>query len=504
MTGRGGRILLIEPPFLRLHHPDASMNKLPLSLGYLAGAIRSAKPDWEVRIYNADFSPRDVPMDYRYVAGPGHERFRHTLNDPQAPIWKEIADTISEFRPSVVGITTKSQNYLAACLIAKIAKSIDRDIRVVVGGPHPSLAGAAVLQEPALDLGVRGEGEETVVEILQAVEGGQDLSSIRGLVYRQGDRAVTNPPREYLRDLDALAFPISVARDSLIDYDQYPAEAFKFIFAVRGCPYACTFCGSRYIWGRNVRFRSAQNIVAEMQEIRKAGVDYIHFDDDTFGVTKPFLRELCQEIKEHGTGLTWSCETHVRLIDDQTVTQMKAAGCRSILLGVESGNNEMLRRIGKNITIEEAFAAARVIKKHGIYLSAFFMVGFPHETRASLDDTIRAITSLPCDVVVHSIFTPYLGTELFDWCRQQGIIPADFNVFLHNHQSPENYFCPNIPEEEFKRRVRALEKTLDKLNSRRKLRMYFSREGLRRLKGKGGRRTFSRVLRLCRNAVRRG
>jgi tRNA A37 methylthiotransferase MiaB len=495
---------LIEPPFLRLHHPDASMNKLPLSLGYLAGAVRSALPNWEVRVYNADFSPRDVPVDYTYLAGPGYEQFRRTLDDSQAPLWKEIAHTIAAFRPSIVGITTKSQNYLSACIIARIAKSLDRDIRIVVGGPHPSLAGGDVLQEPAFDLGVRGEGEETIVEILRAIEGGQDLSSIRGIVYRQGDHIVTNPPRDYICDLDTLPFPISVARHCLIDYDQYPAEAFKFLFAVRGCPYACTFCGSRYIWGRSVRFRSAPNIVAEMREIRKAGVDYLHFDDDTFGVTKSFIRELCREIQEHGAGLRWSCETHVRLIDEETVTLMKAAGCRSILLGVESGNNEMLRRIGKNITIEEAFTAAKIIKKHGIYLSAFFMVGFPDETRASLDDTIAALTTLPCDVVVHSIFTPYFGTELFDRCRQQGIIPAGFNVFLHNHQSPENYFCPSIPEAEFKSRVRALEKTLDKLNSRRKLRMYFSREGLRRLRGKGARRTLSRVLRLGWNAVQRG
>ncbi len=503
MTGNGRRILLIEPPFLRLYHPDASLDKLPLSLGYLAGAIRSHKPDWEVRIYNSDFSPRDMPLDYRYLAGPGYERFLCTLKDSGAPIWKEIARTVSEFRPSVVGITTKSQNYLSACLIAQIVKSIDRDILVVVGGPHPSLAGPEVLKEPAIDLAVRGEGEETIVEILQSVEGGQDVSSIRGIVYRQGDSITANPPREYLRDLDALAFPVSVARPCLIDYDRYPPEAFKYMFAVRGCPYACTFCGSRYIWGRNVRFRSAKNIVAEMREIQKAGVNYIHFDDDTFGVTKPFIRELCREIQAGGVGVRWSCETHVRLVDDDTVALMKSAGCRSILLGVESGNNEMLQRIRKNITIEDAFAAAKTIKRHGIYLSAFFIVGFPQETLGSLDDTIHAITSLPCDVVVHSVFTPYFGTELFDWCRQQGIIPEGFNVFLHNHQSPDNYFCPNIPEEVFRRRVRELEKMLDRINSRRKLRMYFSREGLRRLKEKGGRRTVSRVLRLCRNAVAR-
>ncbi len=496
------RILLIEPPFFRLYHPDASLNKLPLSLGYLASVIRDRRPDWEVRIYNADFSRRDMPLNYKFLAGRGYERFLHTLNDPRAPLWTEIEGTIARFRPSVVGITSKSQNYLSACAIARIAKRLDKEALVVVGGPHPSLAGTEVLKEAAIDVGVQGEGEETILEILDWVEGRRSLPSIRGIVLRDDGRAATNPPREPIEDLDGLPFPVLAARECLIDYDQYPLEAFKYLFGVRGCPYACTFCGSRYIWGRNVRFRSARNIVAEMREIRKLGIDYVHFDDDTFGVRKPFIRELCEEIKSGCAGLSWSCETHVRLVDDETVAMMKSAGCRSIQLGVESGNNEMLRRVGKNITIEDAFCAARIIKKHGICLHAFFIVGFPLETEESLNDTILAIERLPADHVMYSIFTPYFGTELFDWCKEQGILRDDFNPFLHNHQSPDNYFCPRIPEDVFKSRVRRLEKTLDRINSRRKLRMYLSREGLRRLKEKGGRRALSRLLHLCRNMMR--
>ncbi len=495
------RILLVEPPFTRLHHPDASLNKLPLSLGYLAGIIRQRKPDWEVRIYNSDFSPRDWPLDYKYLAGPGHERFLRTLNDSQAQLWQEIEKTIAKYQPCVVGITTKSQNYLSACHIARIVKAIDPGIRVIVGGPHPSLAKTEVLKQSAIDVAVMGEGEETMIELLDSVEGKRPLSSIQGIAYREGGKPVANPLRAFIRDLDSLPFPVSTARTCLIDYEKYPREAFKYIFALRGCPYACAFCGSRHIWGRNVRFRSAQNIVAEMREIQKAGVNYIHFDDDTFGVKKPFIHELCHTIKANCPGLSWSCEIHVRLVDDETIRLMRSAGCRSILLGVESGNNEMLKRVRKNITIEEAFSAAKTIKRYGIYLYTFFIVGFPQETEESLNDTIAAIKALPSDVVVYSIFTPYFGTELYDWCRQQGIIAEDFNVFLHNHQSPDNYFCPQIAEDVFKHRVRELEKTLDRINSRRKLKMYFSREGWLRLKEKGGRRTFSRLLHLCRTVA---
>jgi radical SAM superfamily enzyme YgiQ (UPF0313 family) len=494
-------ILLIEPPFNRLYNLNASLNKLPLSLGYLAGAIISRKPDWQAKIYSADFSPHDAPLDYQYLVGPGFQRFLATLNEPQSPIWKEIRDTINRSRPSVVGITAKSQNYSSACAVAKIAKSIDRNILVVVGGPHPSLAKTEVLKEPATDIGVLGEGEETIVEILNSAEGNQPLSSIKGIVYREGNNIVENPPREFIRDLDSLPFPVSVARTSLIDYDKYPPQAFKYIFAVRGCPYNCSFCGSRYIWSRKTRFRSVENIVAEIQEITKI-VNYVHFDDDTFGVKKPFIHELCSAIKENCPGLSWSCEIHVKLVDNETIGLMKSAGCRSIQLGVESGSNEMLKSIGKNITIEEAFSAANTIKKHKIYLQTFFMVGFPQETESTLSDTISAMTSFPSDNVMCSIFTPYLGTELFSYCEQHGIIPQDFDVSLYNHQSPENYFCPNIARDVFKERIRRLGKALDGANSRRKLKMYFSREGYMKLEENGIRRSIPRLLHFCQKAIR--
>lgn len=375
-------ILLIEPPFHRLYNPDASLNNVPLSLSYLAGAIILRKPDWQVKIYNSDYSPHDAVLDYKYLTGPGFEKFRIAINEPNLPIWEEIRNVIKKFEPSVVGITVKSQNYTSACAVAKITKSINKNTLVVVGGPHPSLTRTEVLKDPAIDIGVFGEGEQTIIEILNSIEGNQSLSSIKGIVYREGNDVIENLPREFINDLDSLPFPVNVAQRCLVDYDKYPLQAFKSIFAIRGCPYNCTFCGSRYIWSRKPRFRSVKNIVAEIQEILKIGLDYIHFADDTFGVTKPFIRELCATMKENCPGLNWSCAIHVKLVDDETIALMKSAGCRVIGIGVESGNNEMLKSIRKNITIEEAFSAATIIKKYKINIQAFFIVGFPKRPRA--------------------------------------------------------------------------------------------------------------------------
>lgn len=497
MKKKEHKILLIEPPFARLYNINAALNRLPLSLGYLAGTVCSRRPNWRVHVYNSDFSPLDLSLGYEYMAGKGFDNYRKALSEPGAPIWKEIEDTMRRISPSVVGITAKSQNFASACNIARIAKSVDQSSLVVFGGPHATLIKRELLKNSTIDIGVFGEGEETLVEILDAFEGREPLSTVKGIVYRDGDKAVETQPRELIPDLDSLPYPVSIARKCLIDYDKYPAQAFKYVFAVRGCPFDCAFCGSRYTWTRRVRYRSVDNVIEEIQEIQKLGVDYLHFDDDTWGVKKSYIRDLCSAIKKHCPGLSWSCEIHVKFADDETIALMKSAGCRRIQIGVESGNNEMLKLIKKGITIEEAVAAAKIIKKHKICLSTFFIVGFPQETEESLRDTISAMTSIPTDMVIYSIFTPYFGTELFEYCKQNGTVSEDFDFSRFNHQSPENYFCTHIPQEVFRTYVRELERKVDGINSRKNVRMYLSREGYRKFKERGFKRGVLRLMSIC-------
>jgi len=435
-------------------------------------------------------------MNYEYLAGKGFDNYRKTLNDPESLIWYKIEETVKKFAPSIVGITTKSQNYAAACNVAKIVKSVNNNTLVVFGGPHATLIKGELLNNPAIDIGVLREGEETLVEILDAFEGSKPLSAIKGIVYREGDNIFETQRREFIDDLDSLPFPVTVAQDCLIDFDKYPRKSFKYIFAIRGCPFSCSFCGSRYTWSRKVRFRSVENIIEEIREIQRLGIDDIHFDDDTWGIKKSFIQNLCIAIKEQCPGLRWSCEIHVKFVDDETISFMKSAGCHSIQIGVESGNNEILKLLNKNSTIEDVFAAANIIKKHNIHLQTFFIVGFPQETEETLHDTISAMTSIPADFLIYSIFTPYYGTKLFNHCKELGIIVDDFDISLFNHQSPENYFCPNIPKDEFKECIRELEKTVDRINNRNKLKYYFSREGYRKFKEKGFKYTMLKMLRI--------
>jgi len=440
-----------------------SLDRYPLSLGYLAGtALKETK--WDVMVYNADFVPGSEMLEVSYLSGPGFERYQKGLKNTSARPWDEVISVIRDYKPNVIGITAKSQNFASACIIARLAKEVDKKTVVIVGGPHPSMTGTNVLNCPDIDISVIGEGERTLVELLMAIEQDRDINTVKGIVYRKNNAVCQTPQREYIENLDSLCFPNDSAPQVLKEYDRYPAKVFGYIFATRGCPYDCFFCGSRKIWSRHVRFRSVENCMQEIKNLRKRGLNFISFEDDDFGVSRKNIRDLCTAIRKQHPGLKWSCEIHVKLIDEETVKLMKESGCCSISLGVESGNNEILKHIRKNITIEEALAACRMIKKSGLRLSVFFMVGFPQETEESLNDTIRAMERIDCDFVVYSIFTPYPGTEAFEFCLKQGLIDSSYDVSMHNHHSPINSFCMNIAPERFKLLARKAEKICDRKN----------------------------------------
>lgn len=478
------KILLIEPPFRRLYKESYSLDRYPLSLGYLAGAIGKGT-DWEVQSFNGDFSPKCERLRVGYLTGEGFQNYLRNLQDLSSPVWQEFKAVVDRAAPAVVGISAKSQNFKSACLAAKLVKSLSQEIRVVLGGPHPSMIKSGVLECPDIDVAVKGEGEQTIVDLLRAFEAEKDLREIHGIVYREGKEILENPDREPLEDLDSLNFPHETAKEVLIHFDQYPLTAFRNIFASRGCPYNCFYCGSRNIWGRRVRFRSPEHVAREIKGLEEMGIASIHFDDDTFGINKDYICRLVRAIQTHCPGIKWSCEIHPRLVDEETIDLMKEGGCYLIQVGIESGNNGMLRAIRKNITIEEALWACEVIKKRGIEVQTFFIIGFPEETEETLRDTYQAIKKIRSDSLIYNIFTPYPGTEAFEFCRERGLVDEAFDVALYNHQSPVNCFCLNMDLATFRRHASRIERYIDRKNILNRVRRSFSRNLAWRLEEKG-------------------
>ena len=457
------KILLIEPPFYRLFKDTYSLDRYPLSLGYLGGAIRK-NTNWSVMVYNADFQPQDELKKLSYLTGIGFDNYINNLKELSGKIWKEIELTIAEYNPSVVGISAKSQNFKSALIVAKLVKHINKQAVVIMGGPHPSMVGTDLLNCPEIDISVIGEGEITITELLNAIEAQKKLDDIQGIIYRRNGQVIKNPQRELITNLDSLCFPHEYAPEILKDYNKYPITAFENIFAIRGCPYNCFFCGSRNVWSRKTRFRSPENVVEEIKSLQTLGLKFIRFDDDTFGVSTKYINDLCNALMQHCPGLKWSCEIPVQLVNEQNISLMKSAGCSSIEIGIESGNNEILSIIRKNITIEDALDACELINKQGIALQVFFIVGFPQDTEDTLHDTITVMKKVKCESIVYSIFTPYPGTEAFELCKEKGLIGDDYDVSLYNHQSPVNNFCMNIPLKRFRMIVSKVEKEIDNNN----------------------------------------
>ncbi|MBE3072715.1 MAG: cobalamin B12-binding domain-containing protein [Acidobacteria bacterium] len=363
---RRRKLLLVEPPFFCLFHPRYSLDYYPLSLGALASYIRR-ETDWEVMVYNADFVPGALARSYRYLWTKGFDRYVRTLADADAAIWQDVRCRIAGHAPDVVGISSTTPAIGSASRVARLAKQINARTLVVLGGAHASATSDAGLGCEAIDLAVRGEGELTSVELLRAIATGGPIEAIAGIAYRRGGAIVHTAAREPLPDLDTLPFPHEDAPAVLHGFDQYPITAFRYVMTSRGCPFGCVFCGTRSVWGRRVRHRSAGSIVDQMLSLNRAGLRVFCFLDDSFGVDRARLRALCHAIRVGCPGVQWRCLMHASTIDDESVGWVKTAGCYAIEVGVESGNARVLAALGKGLSLETAAAACRAVRRAGVW-----------------------------------------------------------------------------------------------------------------------------------------
>ncbi len=484
------KLMLIEPPFYRLYHDQYCLVKYPLALGYLSGSVIK-NTNWDVQTYNADFNANKkifVPEN-DYISGKGFKRYLSSIKDFSFPIWSEIKKSIEEYNPSVVGISAKTQNFISASIVAKIAKEINPQIKVIAGGVHSTMNGSKVLECKDIDFLSIGEGENTIVELLLALENNTELNLVDGIIFRNNGKIVRNKSRSYVEDLDTLDFPLTHAPKILKDFDKYPKEAFGYVFASRGCPYACTFCESKSMWTRKVRYRSPENIVAELKKMQEFGINKVNFDDDTFGISKKNIKAMNDLMHDELPNMTYTCETVVQLAKDENVVKdMRRGGCTATFVGIESGNNEMLKKIKKTQTTDECIQAMQNLRKHGVESHAFIMVGFPDETEETFKQTMDFIPKLRPDGVIFSIFTPYPGSDIYNECEAKGIIKGDFDLALYNHQSPLNCFTQNITKERFYELRQEAFEFVDNYNRKAKF-----RRGIASLRNRGLKATWKRV-----------
>ena len=355
-----------------------------------------------------------------------------------------------------------TSKYPMALRIAEMTKSINRDVTVVIGGHHATIFGPKLVQDPSIDFAVIGEGEMTFLELINRIcDPRPDFTRVSGLTYREGEQTVTNSPRELLSNLDVL--PIA-DRDLMIN-EEYVSE--NNIMASRGCPFNCSYCGAQVIWKRKVRRRSVPLIIREIEYLfRRGSSRAVQFWDDTFTGDKRFIGELMPALKKLD-GLTFSCITRLDVIDRETLAQLKGAGCNLILFGIESGSDEILRRIDKKMTREMIRQKTALVHEAGIPWLGFFIMGYPGETREDILATLAFMKDLGPSFAEINIFNPLPGTRIWNELEGQGLVDSDLDFSRHSQSSTENYFTNgHMTRQEFKELALYMAREFDAHNRR--------------------------------------
>jgi radical SAM superfamily enzyme YgiQ (UPF0313 family) len=241
----------------------------------------------------------------------------------------------------------------------------------------------------------------------------QRLARIRGLVWRDGDEVVVNPDRAYIADLDDLPLP----RHDLLPLEQYRAPLvggpYAFIVTSRGCPGGCRFCIKHVSYGNSVRFRSAESVLEEIEQLVGLGVRKVHMYADLFTINRDHVSAICEGLLEHELDVRWTCNSRVDFVDPEMLQIMARAGCWMIAWGIESGDERMLRRMRKGTNLDQIHRALRWSRNAGIMNWGYFIIGLPGETEDSIRRTIEVSKELPLDLALFHIAAPHPGTPFF-------------------------------------------------------------------------------------------
>ena len=352
-------------------------------------------------------------------------------------------NVLEEFRPAFIGFTFTTAIFHLAQRYAKAAKEILPGVTIVAGGPHANVLPEEVLNRTEIDLVVQGEGDQALAEIVS----GKDRDKIPGLVYRQDGKIIRNPPRPNIPRLDMLPYP---ALD-LYDVQRYRAPRFMArrspvasMETSRGCYGACKFCSSRIT---KFRVKSVDRVLQEMEYILSLGFNEIHLVDDMFTADIKRVKAICRAIIENKMDISWYPRGGIRVdhVDQEMFHLMKEAGVWNVAFGIESGNQEILNNIRKDITRDEIRNAIKLAKKAKLGTDGYFMLGHPGETEETIKETIGFATSLDLDFAKFTINIPLPGTPQFDEWERDGVIKTrDWAKYTFHTPPSEIYEHPTV------------------------------------------------------------
>ncbi len=302
-------------------------------------------------------------------------------------------------------------------------------VKIAVGGPHIHMMHKEYLEDfPQVDFACTGEGEYLFSELIETVDAKRDVRSVKGLCYRRGDEVIVTEGRDLIMELDKLPFPA---------WDQLHTELYRAPHAVgsespytiflnsRGCPYKCTYCVTPSFWGKQRR-RSPKNIGDEIELCAQTlKLKAMRFEDDLFTLIKSWAMGVCDEfINRKLNYIKWETNGRVGNIDFDLLQRMREAGCVSLAMGIEFGSQRVQDMTKRGIKIPKIFEVVNMIRKAGIRVKSYFVIGYPTETEADILETIKLSQDLDLDYAVFSLCTPFPGTPLFDYAKEHGMIQS--------------------------------------------------------------------------------
>jgi radical SAM superfamily enzyme YgiQ (UPF0313 family) len=430
-------LLLFPPVSLKERYGKRSIGDVkgmvpPLGLAYLASFIR--QKDFSVQVIDA------IVDNYTD---------------------EKLIEYIKSEKPKVIGISSLTLTFNRAIITAESIRKNFPDILIIIGGHHATIVRESLLKEnPCFDICVYGEGELILLELLDEyrklgwdrngfLKNNETLSKIKGISYIRDQNVIINPPRELIKDLDKLPMPAREFFD-MKKYvplpNQYKRLPSIHMTVTRGCPFSCSYCSASSVFGRGFRLSSPQKVIAEIEYIiEKYGAKEISFWDDAFTVNKKWVREVCQLMIDKKLDITWTCYGRVRTVDKEILQLMRKAGCWNMFFGFESGVQELLDLINKNITLDEIRQVVKWCKEVDIEVRASFMIALPTETPQMAQQTIDFAIELEPDYAQFCVTTPFPETKLFEDAKKYGDLALDFDkysvwepVFLpHGYKSRE-------------------------------------------------------------------
>jgi anaerobic magnesium-protoporphyrin IX monomethyl ester cyclase len=372
------KVCLINPPVLAVLEPWYDTPDFGRTgLAYLAGYLRQF-PDFEILIIDAKFERLD---------------------------FMQVLQRVIDFQPNLVGLTAFTNEIKPAAYQAAHIKKKLPNVSTVVGGVHVTALPVETLEEfPSFDIGVVGEGEQTLHELCDAIQNERDLSQVNGLVVRTSDGVFQTAPRPRILDQDSLPFPA---------WDLMPPAKTYFVQSIRGCPYNCLFCMNPN--GKVARVRSVNNVIQELNWIIDTWKpERISFGDELFSVDMSRTHELLEAMIKNdiGTKVKWDVQTHVHYVDEALFKKFKEAKVDRVELGVETGDESALKKMGKGTRLETILAACEAGRKAGVSIGTFLLFGQPNEDLKSLHKTIDIAVKINPAIPMFGIMTPYPGTEV--------------------------------------------------------------------------------------------